>query len=122
MKKFALVSTMLAGMTGAGCMHYQPIGPFAGNFAPPPKKDKDTSDDAPPPGAKVGPVRDAPAPVVVAAPAPPLPSFKVTPAEVQDNPQDAVKRMISELEEDRVSTDSMPTYTEVSVVKGSANR
>lgn len=53
------------------------------------------------------------------APPPPVPALMVTPAEVSaDNPQHAAQRLLDELEADRKSMDTMPRYSEVSVVRG----
>ena len=60
-----------------------------------------------------------PIPVIQAAPAPPPPSLRVTPAEVNEtNYGEAAKRLMEELEADRKSIESMPRYAEVSVIPG----
>jgi hypothetical protein len=110
----ALAFTVLIGSLGSlGCLGIKPVGPMA----------KMMNEEAPPtnpaPGVTVTAAKDAPAgPVIQQAPPPPLPSLKVTPGEVtESNYQDAMRRLIEEIEADRKAMESMPRYVEVSVVK-----
>lgn len=107
---FAILGLSIAG---TGCFSIQPVGPMA----------KMLNEEAPPtrtaPGVTVTAAKDAPGgPVIQPAPPPPLPSLKVTPGEVTEaNYQDAMRRLIEEMEADRKAMDAMPRYAEVSVVK-----
>jgi hypothetical protein len=97
---------MLIGVVGLslGCVHIQPVGPFADGM---------TSKAKTPPEAEV------PEPEVRSAPKPTPPALYVTPGEVTPaNAADAVKRLQQEMEIDRRAMEAMPKYSEVSVIKG----
>jgi hypothetical protein len=109
-RTLALVTVLLAGV---GCVHLQPVGPFAKELAgsPPPA--------SPAPGVTVTAPKDAgAAPIVQPAPAPPPPALLVTPGEVtESNFQEAARRLTEELEADRRSMDAMPRQAEISVIR-----
>lgn len=106
---------MLMLTPAVGCVHFQPIGPFADSFGSAPKV------RTTPEGARVqelGPNMAA-VPLMRPAPPPPLPAMMVTPSDVSaTNPQEAAQRLMQELEADRKSMNEMPRYSEVSVVRG----
>jgi len=112
-KKLALVLLCIA--PAVGCFSIKPVGPLAKSMGKP------GVDVSPEPGVTVTAAKDAPAgPMVQPAPAPPPPSLRVTPGEVNDtNYNDAARRLVEELEADRKAMESMPRYAEVSVVPGS---
>jgi hypothetical protein len=95
-----------------GCSGMQPVGPFADKLGSSPikpkgKPGKDTDKDAPPP------------PVTVPAVKPTPPLNLIYPDEVlPENPQEAVYRLMSELEADRKSMPAPPRTAEVSHYKG----
>jgi hypothetical protein len=102
------VRTLSLGLllaAGAGCVHFQPVGPLANSLpgtAPGPK-----AEDAP-----------VPEPVVRPAPKPTPPALYVTPAEVTPlNAEEAAKRLGQELDTDRRTMEAMPNITDVSVIK-----
>jgi hypothetical protein len=108
MSRLFLLIMAAAALGGAGCLHVQPVGPMAKMLGTDPK-----------PGPIVPGAKPAAEPVTVPAPKPVPPAMLVTPGEVSDqNPQDAQKKLIEELEQDRRSLDAMPRPSEVSVYKG----
>ncbi|MCZ2344414.1 MAG: hypothetical protein LC104_21855 [Bacteroidales bacterium] len=112
MKKLILLLLLTPAV---GCVHFQPIGPFAGSFGAPPQM------RTTPEGARVkelGPNMAA-VPLMRPAPPPPLPAMMVTPSDVTlTNHQEAAQRLMQELETDRKAMNAMPSYAEVSVVRG----
>lgn len=118
MKPFILLLTPVL-LTGAGCLHFQPIGPLAKQMGA-----QDAGATRPAPGVKVMPAKDAATVPILPAPPPPNPpSALVAPGEVSEgNSDQAAKRLLDELDADRKAMDRMPRYGEVSVVKGRADR
>lgn len=112
MKKLALMVLLTPAV---GCVHFQPIGPFAESFGAPPQM------RTTPEGARVrelGPNMAA-MPLMRPAPPPPLPAMMVTPSDVTvSNHKEAAQRLMQELETDRKAMNEMPRYSEVSVVRG----
>jgi hypothetical protein len=103
-----LAIAVAAVLGGSGCLHVTPVGPMAKMLGTDEKK---PSID----GAKPSPTD----PITVPAPKPVPPAMLVTPGEVSDqNPQDATKKLMEEMEQDRRSMESMPRPSEVSVYKG----
>jgi hypothetical protein len=103
---------LLVLLPGLGCVHLQPVGPLAKEFAGP-------APASPAPGVTVTAPKDvAPKPVVQPAPAPAPPALLVTPGEVTEaNHTDAARRLMEELEADRRAMESMPRPAEISVIK-----
>lgn len=97
--------------SGLGCVHLQPVGPFAGKLASP---------TGPKPAPAGTPTANAPVmPPLQPAPAPVPPALLVTPGEVTEaNQKQSVRRLIDEMEADRKAMESMPRSAEVSVIKG----
>jgi hypothetical protein len=110
--KPSIVALMLLG--GAGCMHYQPVGPLAKQMGGPRPAQQPSA------GVRVTPVKDAAAvPILPPAPPPSPPSVMVTPGDVTgETTQQAAARLTEEMDSDRKAMDRMPGYAEVSVVKG----
>src|SRR5204862_41548 len=103
MSRLLLIAVILSG---AGCLHVQPVGPMAKMLGSDEKKSNL--------GGK--PIDE---PVTIPAPRPVPPAMLVTPGEVTDqNPQHATKKLMEELEQDRRSMEALPRPSEVSVVKG----
>ncbi len=103
-----LLIAAAAALSGAGCLHVTPVGPMAKMLGSDEKKSNIE-------GAKPAPTD----PVTVPAPKPVPPAMLVTPGEVSDqNPQDATKKLMEELEQDRRSMEAMPRPSEVSAYKG----
>jgi hypothetical protein len=112
MRTLLLLSVMAC--SGTGCVHLQPIGPMAAALGKP-QPMKRTAE-----GARVTELGPNKAVVPLMRPAlpPPPPAMLVTPAEVSEaNHQQAARRLLDEMEADRKSLDSMPRYSEVSVVR-----
>jgi hypothetical protein len=110
MNKLAL--GLLVLLPGLGCVHLQPVGPFAKDLA-------GSAPTSPATGVTVTtPTDAAPKPIIQPAPAPVPPALLVTPGEVTEaNHADAVRRLIEELEADRRSTEAIPRPAEVSVIR-----
>ena len=107
MSRLLLLIVSATALCGAGCLHVTPVGPMAKLLG---------SDEKPP---AVAGAKAAAEPVTVPAPKPVPPAMLVTPGEVSDqNPQEATKKLMEELEQDRRSLDAMPRPSEVSVIKG----
>ena len=108
MSRLFLLAAAAVALTGDGCLHVQPLGPLA----------KALGTDPHPPAVVPG-AKPTAEPVTVPAPKPVPPAMLVTPGEVSDqNPQDATKKLMEELEQDRRNLDAMPRPSEVSVYKG----
>ena len=116
MKRTLLVLLTAPALAATGCLTLTPVGPMAktlGTSEPPTQ---------PAPGVTVTAAQDAPpgGPVLQPAPPPPAPALLVTPGEVtKANAADAASRLQEEFRADRRTMESMPRYSEVSVVKGS---
>jgi hypothetical protein len=105
MSRFAL--GLLVLLPGLGCVHLQPVGPFAGQYAGPA-----------PASPAAGIPTPVPKPIVRPAPAPAPPALLVTPGEVTEaNHADAARRLMEELEADRRSMEAMPRPAEISVIR-----
>ena len=99
---------------GTGCVHLQPIGPMAATLGKP-QPMKRTAE-----GARVAEIGPNMTTVALMRPAlpPPPPAMLVTPAEVtESNHQQATRRLLEEMEADRKSLETMPRYSEISVVR-----
>lgn len=105
-----LVLGVLVLLPGLGCVHIQPVGPFA-------KEYPGSAPAGPVPGVTAS--KDAnPKPIIQPAPAPAPPALLVTPGEVTEaNRADAARRLMEELEADRRSMETMPRPAEISVIK-----
>jgi hypothetical protein len=102
--RFLLIAAVLT-LSGAGCLHVQPVGLGAKMIGVDEKKSNL--------GGK--PVDE---PVTVQAPKPVPPAMLVTPGEVTDqNPQHATKKLMEELDQDRRNMEAMPRPSDVSVLK-----
>ncbi|HET6576104.1 MAG TPA: hypothetical protein VFG68_21055 [Fimbriiglobus sp.] len=103
---------LLVLLPGLGCVHLQPVGPFAGDMA-------GAAPTNPTPGVTVAtPSGETPRPIVQPAPAPAPPALLVTPGEVTEaNHAEAARRLMEELEADRRSMDAMPRPAEISIIK-----
>lgn len=105
MKNSLVMIALLFGTVG--CVHLQPVGPMAKMMKPGHPQER---------VQQAKPVEAAP--IITSAPPPPPPSLLVAPGEVgSDNHRDAIKRLTEELESDRKAIETMPRYSEVSVVK-----
>ena len=108
MKRILLLG-VLAALT-VGCSSFKPVGPIIGKNAP--------SRSATQPNTVVTTPKDIGAmPTFADAPAPPAPTRNVVPGDVTaDGANDAAKKLMLELEQDRKAVAAMPNYTEVSHV------
>ena len=105
-----LVLGLLVLLPGLGCVHLQPVGPLAKDFA-------GSAPISPAPGV-TAPKDAVPKPIVQSAPAPAPPALLVTPGEVTEaNRADAARRLMEELEADRRSMESTPRPAEISVIR-----
>ena len=97
-------------LIGTGCLHIQPIGPLAHAQGLP--------SNPPPIGSKAAAEATRLEPILREAPKPTPPAMYVTPGEITaTNADEALKRLQQELETDRRSTEAMPRYAEISIVK-----
>lgn len=100
-------------LSQCGCLGIKPVGPMAELF--PPAKPVATKVA---PGVKAEAAKDAAGPPALApAPPPPAPALLVSPAEVTETTaEETAKRLAAELDADRKAMETMPRYSEVSVV------
>jgi len=108
MKRILLLG-VLAALT-VGCNSFKPVGPIIGKNTP--------KRSAAQPNAVVTSPKDIGAmPTFADAPAPPAPTRNVVPGDVTtEGANDAAKKLMLELEQDRKAVAAMPNYTEVSHV------
>ena len=108
MKRILLLGLLVA--PAVGCSSFKPVGPIIGKNAP--------ARSAAQPNAVVTSPRDLGAmPTFADAPPPPAPTRNVVPGDVTtEGANDAAKKLMFELEQDRKAAAAMPNFTEVSHV------
>ena len=111
MKSIALGFVLVGMASGLGCVHMQPVGPFANSLRSP-------TGPAPRGNAESTSAKVPALPVLQPPPAPVPPALLVTPGEVTEaNHQQSARRLVDEMEADRKAMETMPRYAEVSVIK-----
>lgn len=108
-----LLLSVLLFAPAVGCMQFRPTGPIFGADQPPPTMVPSKTN----PNAMIA-VDGVPPPVLPDAPPPPSPVHLVSPGDIDaTNHQDAVQKLMQEIELDTKATADFPNYGSVSRIE-----
>jgi hypothetical protein len=111
MRKFLL--GLVAVVPMVGCMSFRATGPLLGEDAAPATMRPSKTN----PNARIA-IDGVPPPVLLDAPPPPTPVNMISPGDIDKaNHQDAVKKLVEEIDLDRKATADFPNYSSVTRIE-----